>query len=328
MGHAAAAAAHPAHAILSRMTRQWRREPPARGHAIVKQTLYKYMPVQSEESLVRLLEILQGRIYYSSPAGFNDPFEMSAMFNAPDQDEVMALLDGAGPVADLLLSKSARKKIFRQVKATLGANSVVSWDWIESLGVLCLTTTPDDLLMWAHYARNHTGVCLGFDSGFEPFSTAQPVRYQEDRAGVTPLSTSSKEQKLVEKVLFVKSLHWQYEAEWRSVKRPVRDDEKAYYRDLFTQQPNKGDEIAQLLSSEGGPGHYEFDVRALRRIYLGARMQPEWKERVAAAIDAHAPFVKIHEMSLDSRYFRLNAQKVRDRSLRRPRAGAASGRTG
>ena len=44
--------------------------------------------------------------------------------------------------------------------------------------------------------------------------------------------------------------------------------------------------------------------------------------------DSHAPFVKIYEMSLDSRYFRLNAQKVRDRSLHRPRVSAASGRTG
>jgi hypothetical protein len=296
-----------------------------REHATVKQTLYKYMPVQSEEALERLVAILTGRIYYSSPASFNDPFEMSAMFDAPDQDEVMAVLDETGPLADLHLSKSARSKIYRQVRATLGTNRVVSRKWIESIGVLCLTTSPCDLLMWAHYAHNHTGICLGFDSGFEPFSTAQPVRYQEDRARVAPLDTASREQQLVEKVLFVKSPHWRYESEWRCIKRPVRDDEKAYYRDLYRQQPEKCDDIAQLLASEGGPGHYEFDVGALRRIYLGARMRPEWKERVTAAVDADAPFVKLHEMSLDNRYFRLNAQKLRDRSRQCPPIGAAHG---
>jgi hypothetical protein len=272
------------------------------------------MPVQSEKALERLVAILRGRIYYSSPASFNDPFEMSAMFDAPDQDEVMELLDETGPLADLYLSKSARGKIYRQVRAAVGTNRVVSREWIESIGVLCLTTSPDNLLMWAHYAQNHTGICLGFDSGFEPFSTALPVRYQEGRARVAPLDTASREQQLVEKILFVKSPHWGYESEWRCIKRPVRDDEKAYYRDLYRQQPDKCDDIAQLLASEGGPGHYEFDVGALRRVYLGARMRPEWKERVAAAVDADAPFVKLHAMNLDNRYFKLNAQKLRDRS--------------
>lgn len=294
----------------------------------MKQTLYKYMPIQSEEALERLVAILRGRIYYSSPASFNDPFEMSAIFDAPDQDEVMALLDGTGPLADLHLSKSARAKIYRQVRATLGTNRVVSREWIESIGVLCLTSSPDDLLMWAHYAQNHTGICLGFDSGFEPFSTAQPVRYQEGRARVAPLDTASREQQLVEKVLFVKSPHWRYESEWRCIKRPVRDDEKAYYRDLYRQQPDKCDDIVQLLASEGGPGHYEFDVSALRRIYFGARMGPEWKKRVVAAVDTDTPFVKLHEMSLDNRYFRLNAQKLRDRSRQCPSIGAADERPG
>ena len=297
-----------------------------REHATVKQTLYKYMPAQSEEALERLEAILRGRIYYSSPASFNDPFEMSAMFDAPSQDEVMALLDETGSLVDLHVSKSARAKIYQQVQATLGTKRVVSREWIESVGVLCLTTSPDDLLMWAHYAQNHTGICLGFDSGFEPFSTAQPVRYQEGRARVAPLDTASREQQLVEKVLFVKSPHWRYESEWRCIKRPVREDEKAYYRDLYIQQPDRCDDIAQLLASEGGPGHYEFDIGALRRIYLGARMRPEWKERVGVAVAADAPFVKLHEMSLDDRYFRLNAQKLRDRSRQRPSIGAAHGR--
>lgn len=294
----------------------------------MKQTLYKYMPVQSEEALERLVAILRGRIYYSSPASFNDPFEMLAIFGAPDQDEVMVRLDETLPLGGLHLSKSARAKIYQKVRAKLETTQVVSHEWIESIGVLCLTTARDDLLMWAHYAQNHTGICLGFDSGFEPFSTAQAVRYQEGRARVAPLGTASSEQQLVENVLFVKSPHWRYESEWRCIKRPVRDDEKAYYRDLYIKQPDKCDDIAQLLASEGGPGHYEFDFGALRRIYLGARMRPEWKERVAVAVDANAPFVKLHEMSLDNRYFRLNAQKLRKRSRQCPSIGATPGRPG
>lgn len=294
----------------------------------MKQTLYKYMPVQSEEALERLVTMLRGRIYYSSPCSFNDPFEMSAIFDVPDHDEAMTLLDGTGALAGLHLSKSARVKIYQQVRATLGTKNVVSREWINSIGVLCLTTSPDDLLMWAHYAQNHTGICLGFDSGFEPFSTAQPVCYQDSRARVAPLDTASREQRLVENVLFVKSPHWKYESEWRCIKRPVRDDEKAYYRDLYKQRPDKCDDIARLLASEGGPGLYEFDVGALRRVYLGACMRPEWKERVSSAVNADAPFVKLHEMRLDDRYFKLNSQKLRNRSRQFPLLSATHERRG
>jgi hypothetical protein len=147
----------------------------------VKQTLYKYMPVQNEDYLDRLRRILQGRIYYSSPTSFNDPFEMSALFDIPDHENVMELINNSGPDAGLL-SKSARARIFQHVKATLGTNNVVSRDWIESIGVLCLTTTADDLLMWAHYAANHTGICL---SSLSIFAVKVVVAMQRELSNET-----------------------------------------------------------------------------------------------------------------------------------------------
>lgn len=32
----------------------------------------------------------------------------------------------------------------------------------KEIGVYCLTTVPDSILMWSHYANNHKGVCLEY----------------------------------------------------------------------------------------------------------------------------------------------------------------------
>ena len=45
-----------------------------------------------------------------------------------------------------------------------------------------MTENPDNLLMWAHYARNHTGLCIEFDTS-EDFLLATElyqVRYNEN----------------------------------------------------------------------------------------------------------------------------------------------------
>ncbi len=50
-------------------------------------------------------------------------------------------------------------------------------------GLLCLSEISDDILMWSHYTRNHTGLVVGFQ-GSHSFFAEQPllnVVYQEER---------------------------------------------------------------------------------------------------------------------------------------------------
>ncbi|OYT92968.1 MAG: hypothetical protein CFE43_05505 [Burkholderiales bacterium PBB3] len=87
--------------------------------------------------------------------------------------------------------------------------------WTEKLGVLCMGRHWKSPLMWAHYAGNHTGVCLGFDV---PEELAKPIRYEGERLqnlinASAPLNGVSIE--LLEKVLTTKYAQWSYEEEWR-----------------------------------------------------------------------------------------------------------------
>jgi len=62
---------------------------------------------------------------------------------------------------------------------------------------------------------------------------------------------------------------------------------------------------------EGGPGQYEFETEAVRRIYLGARMDPAYRERLIDILGRFGIKSRLYQMSLDPRYFRLNSEKTK-----------------
>jgi hypothetical protein len=272
--------------------------------------LYKYFPLDSDEQLSRIERVLGGWLYFSSPTTFNDPFEMRPLLAPPTRDDFDEVVSRIGLGAGLL-SKSAQNKTFRAVAQEMQrtARSAVAPDWLDSIGVLCLTTKSDDLLMWAHYASNHTGICIGFEPSSKPFANARKVQYEEDRPRVRAFELERQDEDLLNRVLCTKSPHWRYEAEWRCLKRPIRNQELKYYQELTKNDPDKNNEIAELLATEGGPGQYEFDSLAIRRIYLGARMSLERQQEVIEMQCRVGNTARIYQMDLDPRYFKLQATK-------------------
>ena len=104
------------------------------------------------------------------------------------------------------------------------ANSIE--EWLKSRVVRCFTADPTNTLMWAHYAKSHTGVCVGFRPSHvfqktdrqHPGRACLPVRY----SSVPPMpfvsGTSSLEEidAMAQNVMLTKSIHWSYEKEFRA----------------------------------------------------------------------------------------------------------------
>ena len=84
---------------------------------------------------------------------------------------------------------------------------------VESVGTFCISEKRDDLLMWAHYADSHRGICLEFDGFSTLMAQAQPVCYSANRQPINPYEDD--QLTMLDKALFTKSEHWSYEAEWR-----------------------------------------------------------------------------------------------------------------
>lgn len=260
------------------------------------------MPIHSSEYTGRLEVILSGRIYFSSPTYFNDPFEMSSLLAPLERNAFEGRLARSGYFSTSPSQKRAAHRRYLEA-FNAKASPALAEDWIDALGVLCLTTQKNNLLMWAHYAANHSGVCIGFDSEHAPFSEAKPVEYSEQRPAI---SSETADDHLVRAALMTKSPHWSYEKEWRAIKRPISDDEKEYYKSLITSDPSKADSVAELLATQGGGGLYEFDPKAIRVICLGARIKSCDAEKVVEIVQNNSPHVRVEEAKLDARYYQLN----------------------
>ena len=94
---------------------------------------------------------------------------------------------------------------------------------LNTLGIFSLSEVPDDLLMWAHYAANHTGFVLEFNREHTWFCAHRPegddcgtlkkVSYADE-----PSSPYLAELKAHE-VFYTKGKKWEYEREWRIIRR-------------------------------------------------------------------------------------------------------------
>lgn len=212
--------------------------------------LFKYV------SFKRALDILKSqRIRLTQPSDFNDPFELHPEFQLMSQEDIADLppaLDEQGNVIPGM-RQLTHAAINRMVAAVLphlaqvapvhqGAafsidNNAVGRKYYDTnFGILSLTETPDNLLMWSHYGDSHRGVVLGFDEAHPFFRGAEivaglsrlnKVEYNQKRPVLSPSSQNNP------KVFLRKSTEWDYEREWRLV-RPLSEAAHTLPRENLT----------------------------------------------------------------------------------------------
>ena len=133
----------------------------------MKKCFYKYRPLKNEnlgdihEYTKQLLQ--EGKLYFSSPLKFNDPFD-----GLVDYDETVTPEDikplgrrlgiGEKQLQELVDIYNRNPSKFDNVTR----QQYVKFQQDSKLKILCLTSTELSPLLWAHYAANHTGVCIGF----------------------------------------------------------------------------------------------------------------------------------------------------------------------
>lgn len=188
-------------------------------------TLCRYRSV-SDLARSRTQRVVEtGLHYFASPSSFNDPFDCRPNFTIDGPEDVVRdYLHGMWarqaphlPEAerhaevDVILSDpSLDPRIPDNNKLFAAAyDSLVT----AQVGVLCLSEAHDDIRMWSHYADCHRGICLIYETSYEFFAHAQPVRYQLERPRVNPIAQSTDQ--MLDNAIFTKSSAWAYEKEWR-----------------------------------------------------------------------------------------------------------------
>jgi hypothetical protein len=178
--------------------------------------LYKYQRLTAHS----LASVLNKSVWMASPTSFNDPFDCAIPFpraNIKESMENMLKSAAASKGIDLRDIRNHDKiegneeRAYEILKRTLQTT-------LSKAGVLCLSATSLEILMWSHYADNHKGFCIEYDfsedSGLR--KSARPVQYQNEMPDLSVTGTDEEHRtEYIQKCVFTKAKQWKYEQEWR-----------------------------------------------------------------------------------------------------------------
>lgn len=251
--------------------------------------LYKYYEIKDF-----LPKVLSGEsLKFSCPFDFNDPFESRYCYQIDDSKDGRRFIHEK--VKRHISNPSQRISELQRIKnrfkapQSLDGDDVFN-DVIRQVGVFCLSEVNDSILMWSHYANEHKGICIGFDTGKSMFQLAWQVEYQEEFPII--IRPRDNEEISLNKSLLTKAACWSYEKEWRIIKRTVTEMERNHSR---LRSGNLSEEDMHQLINQKGPGYYSFAKEAITEIYLGARIEKKNREHVIRCVKEANLDVTIYE---------------------------------
>ncbi len=174
-------------------------------------TLYKYCEVN--EYTKDNLE--NNQLFFNAPENYNDPYEGIFNFHVESEDLAHKLLKVfyQHEYDNLIRSKESVETLIRHTQIEYMNQ------FLNKAKICCMSYINDSILMWAHYSKNHEGICIEFDTEEMLFKIGSKVNYSNEiYKFVISNIEDIKEEKILEKyweLVTTKYLHWQYEQEYR-----------------------------------------------------------------------------------------------------------------
>lgn len=172
-------------------------------------TVYKFRGIEKAINIINSQEF-----YFSNPTAFNDPFDCSLdnvlnysqsdVQNYISRQKNLTNKDISTILSVFNISPTDFDKIVNGQKETA----------INKRGVLALGKSNKPILLWSHYAQNHTGVAIELDLSKDPdfFLMPRNIEYVKN---YTPLNYLSNPEATIDDTLGLKSEVWKYEEEFR-----------------------------------------------------------------------------------------------------------------
>lgn len=255
--------------------------------------VYRYRPGVEHD----IASIRDRKIFFSSPSAFSDPFDCAItpdIIDPTDDDVASAMEDlrkRPGQPSSVIAEyeslpwEELRRKV-RDGMAT--AVRELTRQIAERNGVACFTTKNDNLLMWAHYADAHRGICLAYRAKYEPFvGKLHYVNYVREVPHVSYAMCNNEPgaDDLLRILYRTKSYEWHYEEEWRA----------------FYDRPNR---------------LFEYPVGILKGIYLGARVRREIVDGLREIFRDRRDEVEFYRGRLSTTRFRIEFDAIEYEDLK------------
>jgi hypothetical protein len=182
-------------------------------------TIYKYFDLE-----IGLKAIENRNIAFSRPDRFNDPFDCSVELLKIESASTRAHMADV-IVRNLKSNYIERDRLKRQLdRATDQQMNELAKSGLRSeyshRGVTSFSTSFNEILMWAHYCKNHNGICIGYNNlGIYSFLRSRineigylPIDYVPslNKKSLYPVSNQA-----ILYMLKTKSDIWKYEKEVR-----------------------------------------------------------------------------------------------------------------
>ena len=276
-------------------------------HRLLFLKIFRYYKAEHGVSVLNDLEIRT-----SIPSELNDPFELSPNIDPSQfsQRRIEALLRQNFYVDKAyheegrrrgLTSKKEFKRLYLRDVPRRAAEALpkipknveaVRRGFAERFGkywrLVCASLVNDSVLMWSHYAANHTGVAVAFDTKQKPFCQISDdcwltVRYSNKKPDYIYSHKDREFRKKMFAVAGTKASSWSYEKEIRIVlaDTAIRD------RRLLPLTP-----------------------KSIAAVYCGCRISAADKKAVGAALSApHFKHVELCLATLDESEYALKFEE-------------------
>lgn len=243
--------------------------------------LYKYLP----DSRLDVLENLQ--IRFSQPSSLNDPFESLPLLDLSGeiQNQLQSIEDGIEDLwnktppeeqteKNLAIKERVKERLKSCTREMLSPHELgkdISKRLSRSFGILSLSRTDTNLLLWSHYASDHAGYLIGLDSN-QPYFRRKASSGEETRPRKVTYTTqrsklSPNDPDYYEKLFCEKPIDWAYEEEERIF---------AYF--LGQEPPGPIDEYGNEVYLSNLP------PELIKRVVIGARMKPVNVAKIKSSI--------------------------------------------
>ncbi|MGR1251996.1 DUF2971 domain-containing protein [Aeromonas veronii] len=298
---------------------------------------YKYTKYLGLESIKNLY------LRLSTPATLNDPFE--AQLNDSVKNNILESLEKD------LISRPTFKSNLDLVRK-IASNSTTHH--INQFGIVALSETPRNLLMWAHYANEHKGLCIGMkpdlfkkaaniNTIIESYTPIK-VNYDSHRPAVTNnwiMNGYAARDHYIRQQLITKSNDWMYEKEHRciiatraadrfkllneyadmsDINELIEHNELVEVDDLTYEGNSEGMMDLSVMYSNNKDGVFlkKVDTSKIDSIYIGCKFDKNQKNELIQEVtnsESKLSHVKIYECKLSKSHFELQIELLHSPSM-------------
>ena len=258
-------------------------------------------------------DLYYGIISPAPPECFNDPYDSDLIVDNSFLNQKVARELYIDTLVEKQVLSESEKELLRTAtdwKAALESimQTSLSSDFADDLmnsvnqtfqilkkefRIACFSATKDSILMWSHYAKNHTGFCIEYD--FHSSKLAQhlhPVRYTKGRKFIpgsfADQDNAAANQAIYEAALY-KSEKWSYEEEWRCV--------------LHEKVLNQFNPLPFDIS------RFAFNILPyINAVYLGAKTAEKYRSQICDHYKGTN--VKVFQMELMPDCYELNPRRL------------------